>query len=1480
MKARILSIAAAVCVSIALVPHTVFAGPSPSITTQPQNQSVLAGTNAVFTVAASGNTPLFYQWTFNSTNLANSTHFSGATNATLTVSNVVVGDAGNYQCTVTNTHGSATSSNATLTVLVPATIIAQPTNQSVVLSNNASFTATVTGSVPLHFQWYFNGALLTDGGRVSGSGTTNLNIANVQTNGGGSYQLVVTNNYGSATSAVVSLTVLVPATIIMQPTNQSVLLENNATFSVTASGTPPLNYQWYFNGSPFRDGGRVGGSTTSNLNITNIQSSDGGLYQLVVTNNYGAATSAVVSLLTEDAQNLSGTVVAWGDNSYGQTNVPSGLTNVIAVAAGYYFSMALKNDGTVTVWGDNSAGETNIPPDLTNVIAIAAGYNHCLALQRNGQVIGWGDNSFGEIGSRFSSNAIAVSGGYYTSYILNSDGTCIGWGNNDFGKVNIPQSLTNAVAIKGGFINAYALTADGDVIDWGYPEVTYIPSSIYGNIIAINGNPGFIALKGDGSIFNGPIGLSNVVAVTAGNPYTFALKNDGTIADWNPTNIQPNLSNVIAIAAGATHGLAIISDGSPKFLKQPFCQTPYPGTSFYFNACAVGMAPLNYQWLRNGTNIPNATNSILNIPNIQTNNNGVYNVAVSNAFGLAVSSNIIINVDCRSPIITSASPNQLGLIGSNLTLNVIATGPMPMTYQWALNGINIAGATDASLTITNFQDANEGNYTVMVSNAYSSTTSGNIYVPANDLPGALDNWSISWDLNTPWFVTTTSTHDGMAAARNPSGLNSSISATVNGPGTLTFWWRVGSFIPDTLTFYIDGVQQSSISGNTSWAQPLFYISGGIHTLTWTFKRASFSSTGAGYLDQVNYMVGPTLTITTPLVDQSVSATGSATFTTTAIGTSPISYQWQFNGTNIDGATNTLFSVSGLQATNAGTYTVIVSNPYLTNSSSAVLTVVPMAPQITSQPSNQRALVNGVANFSVSATGSLPFSYQWQWNGTNLDGATNSSLALTGLQFTNAGNYQVVITNIGGSNTSSVAVLTIARLIAWGYNGLGQTAIPLSLTNAASIAAGANHSLALNFDGTVTAWGNNAFKQLNIPVGLTGVTMIAAGYYHSLALKNDGTVVAWGAGTNDTGQTPHYGQSIVPPNLTNVVAIAGGGYHSLALKSDGTVVAWGAGTNIIGLVKFGQANVPSGLSNVVAVAAGQYHSLALERDGTVVAWGAGTNNTGQAPKFGQSIVPTSLSNVTAIACGQYHNLVLKKDNTVFAWGYNGSGQTNIPPGLTNVVTIACEGNDNLALKNDGNLIVWGDNSFAQTNIPVGLSNVVIIAGGFAHNLAIMNDGSPFVARKSGNQTIYAGTNISLSVSIIGNQPISYFWQCNGTNIDAATNAIFTLTNLPTTSSGIYQCIISNVFGAITSAPINLNVLQTIPRFSSSSLRLDGSGLSLQLNSLSGHGPVIIYASTNLTDWQPVFTNPPLVGSLLFTDPTVTNLPKEFYKAIEQ
>ena len=195
-------------------------------------------------------------------------------NGTLTGCGTIIGSVINYGTIATNC-GSGGQAPA---------ITQSPTNQTVFQGSNATFTVTAGGTPPLNFQWRFNSNAL------SGSTSTNLLLANVQKTNAGAYDVVVTNSFGSTTSSVAILTVLLAPSITSQPASLGVLEGDSATFSVTADGTPPLRYQWRFNSNS------LAGATKSSMTLTNVQSTNTGSYQVVVTNAYGSATSAVATL--------------------------------------------------------------------------------------------------------------------------------------------------------------------------------------------------------------------------------------------------------------------------------------------------------------------------------------------------------------------------------------------------------------------------------------------------------------------------------------------------------------------------------------------------------------------------------------------------------------------------------------------------------------------------------------------------------------------------------------------------------------------------------------------------------------------------------------------------------------------------------------------------------------------------------------------------------------------------------------------------------------------------------------------------------------------------------------------------------------------------------------------------------------------------------------------------------------------------------
>ena len=437
------------------------------------------------------------------------------------------------------------------------------------------------------------------------------------------------------------------------------------------------------------------------------------------------------------------------------------------------------------------------------------------------------------------------------------------------------------------------------------------------------------------------------------------------------------------------------------------------------------------------------------------------------------------------------------------------------------------------------------------------------------------------------------------------------------------------------------------------------------------------------------------------------AGGSVTFSAAGQALGGVQYQWYSNNVIVTGATNATLTLTNVGAGDEANYKVVVSTDAGSITSSVATFTLVVAPNITSiNPSNTGPTwLNYAPTLSVAvsnpASPNYPMTYRWQFNGTNIPGAANSSYTIPSLTPTNEGTYTVTITNAAGStNVTWNMLLALPGMAeAWGSAMMVNVTARQRLTNAAAIAAGEYQSVAATDSGTVVQWGQywdgvNFYSVTNTSyVSLpptSNVVAVAAGLTQGLALLNDGTVRAWGL-------DGAYGTE-VPSGLSNVTTIACGWQFNVALLKNGTVAAWGDDY-------FGQTNVPAGLSNVVAIAAGAQHTLALLANGTVRAWGDGDD--------GDTNIPAGLSNVVAIAAGESHNLALKTNGTVAAWGYNDFGQTNVPAGLSNVMAIAAGGAHSVALKNDGTVVAWGDNSRGQATIPAELPTIEFIGQSSQH-----------------------------------------------------------------------------------------------------------------------------------------------------------------------
>jgi hypothetical protein len=286
-------------------------GNSPVITVHPPSLTVVANSNVTLSVTATGDEPLRYQWTFAGDPLP------GKTNSTLLLPNVQPNQQGTYGAVVLNAAGSATTSNAFLTVLIPARIIQQPQSTQAHLGGSVIFVVQATSSSPLNYQWRKNGNILP------GKTEAFLSVSGLTQNDAGTYDVVVSDALSSITSAPAQLTVLVNPVITSQPANLNVTVLGtpiNVTLSVFAVSGTPLRYQWFFNGSPLVPSASIPSVTSSNLAINNVQLSHAGDYYVIVNDTFGSATSGtarlIVNTTAEYTQQPIGQVVPEGGTAF------------------------------------------------------------------------------------------------------------------------------------------------------------------------------------------------------------------------------------------------------------------------------------------------------------------------------------------------------------------------------------------------------------------------------------------------------------------------------------------------------------------------------------------------------------------------------------------------------------------------------------------------------------------------------------------------------------------------------------------------------------------------------------------------------------------------------------------------------------------------------------------------------------------------------------------------------------------------------------------------------------------------------------------------------------------------------------------------------------------------------------------------------------------------------------------------------------
>ncbi|MGD0813162.1 MAG: choice-of-anchor tandem repeat GloVer-containing protein [Verrucomicrobiota bacterium] len=629
--------------------------------------------------------------------------------------------------------------------------------------------------------------------------------------------------------------------------------------------------------------------------------------------------------------------------------------------------------------------------------------------------------------------------------------------------------------------------------------------------------------------------------------------------------------------------------------------------------------------------------------------------------------------------------------------------------------------------------------------------------------------------------------------------------------------------------------------------------------------------------------------------QSVPLGGTAMFNVGTASNALLFFQWEQNGTNltnggnISGACGSELMISNVNAGNAGTYRVVVSNAAnVAVSDGATLSITSSSPVILTQPMSQTALQGATATLSVTGAGNAPLLYQWQWNTTNLtnggniSGATSNVLTLMNLAPTNAGSYSVVVSNTLGSTPSSNAILAVisptapgvAMSTLYSFTGGMDGGNPNGLmqeTNGnlygTTQAGGSNNSgtiFQMAPAGAVTTlyWFNNASNAGNLPgAALTqGLDGELYGTTESGGKHGDGTafktttngvlsnLVSFSTGT--TGLDPAAAMIQGADGAFYGTTSHGGAYGlgvAFRLTTNGTMST---------LVAFNRTN-GSDPANLVQAANGILYGTTF---------GGGANGDGTIFQLTTNGALASLASFNYTNGGSlpYDGLVQTPDGNFLgttyeggAYGYGTVFQVS-PEGEVATIYAFTGGNDGghpvdamiegsdgnyygttafrgayddgtvFRLSPDGTLVTlaqFDGYNGANPQAPLVQGTDGNLYGttqnGGANGMGVifllnLNFSSLQISSQPSNQNAYLGADAVFSVAVIGNPPFFYQWKLDGINLkdgdgfSGSLTPVLTISNVGLGNAGAYSVLVSNAAGSILSGDASLGVIYSPPQ----------------------------------------------------------------------
>ncbi|HZR19638.1 MAG TPA: immunoglobulin domain-containing protein, partial [Verrucomicrobiae bacterium] len=887
---------------------TVMDHSGPLVVTQPQDQAVLLGRTATLSVEISSCPPVGYQWYFNAT-----TMLMGETNSSLVLTNINSSQAGTYDAVVTNTYGSVTSSVANVTIQVPALIVGNPVDQIATNGDDVHWRVLAKGSAPLFYQWYFN---LTN--VLAEQTNSTLDLTNVSPADAGVYQVIVTNIFGSATSAPAVLTIVSPPILLSGPSDLVVTNGDTVQWTTMAQGTAPLTYRWFFNSTI------LGLETNATLVMSNVVPAQAGVYQVVVANDYGSVTSAPANLQIVFVPQITcspnvtvplGSPWDFTPPSFADTNLlVQVLDTTTNSVCGNSFSATrrwLISDTnsfqatcsqTVMVL-DPAAPSMSCPTDKTVLAGTSWSFDLPSARESGATEALVYDNLTNALGQSFDPGAVEVG---------------------------------NQIALGG--INRYP--SHFTIEYWG---TNATQSTFSGSVTARvrfylnDGQTSSVSLELPGTLFydSGPMPINAADRGTI-DLKEFQLSAAKPLAGALPASFTWTVQ-FQGLGTGDAAGLNLYG---PPVLGDAAAGYWAFQTNGWVAQGAVGQGfGSQLAALSSGVNL-SVLNTTTNSQCLET-----YTVtrswqALDSCSNAAVCSQTVTVVNPVPPLITSQPHDQQTGLGQTVQLAVGVSSCPPIGYQWYFNGATaVAGATNATLTLTNITIDLAGMYQAVITNLYGSVTSAPALVSVSGAP---------------------------IIQRQP------LDALVAQGGTAVFTVSAEGSPEPAYQWLFDDT--NVLTGETSATLTLTNIQpvqAGYYSVVVSNSAGKVTSARAN----LAIIGAPTITAQpqgiTNIQGQPV------TFSVAAAGNAPLSYQWMAGCSRpISGATSSSLKLKSVGPLDSGTYCVTVSNALgVVSSQPAVLRVLvqPKLVALTENHTGASLSFSTVANlfYSVYFSDTLP-----------------------------------------------------------------------------------------------------------------------------------------------------------------------------------------------------------------------------------------------------------------------------------------------------------------------------------------------------------------------------------------------------------------------------------------------------------------------------------------------------------------------------